>query len=379
MRIVIITNHPPPFRIPVYEIIGKMPDVELQVIFCSRREPNRRWMLPPLNFNHVFLKERFVTRGDNFIHNNPDVLAALRRFRPDVIVTTGFNPTYLYAFGYAVLTGAAHVPMTDGTDLSERALSNWHKRIRTIVYSRSQAFLSASDGGQRLYESYGIPAADCFKSCLCIANEEYRLHTPFEEKRYDFIFCGRLVEGKNPGFALEVAAEAARRLGRQTSLLYVGNGTQEDALRESAAGLAGLVQADFHGFAEQEELPALYDSARIFLFPTLADVWGVVANEAAAAGLPIIVSPHAGVVGELVLEGENGYVRALDNEAWTERAIALLTQPELYADFSRRSRTLAGQYTFKHAAEGVVAACRHAVSVKKPRKQAAASERTKVG
>lgn len=379
MKLVIITNHPPPFRIPVFEIIGKMPGVELQVIFCSKREPNRRWKLPRLDFDHVFLKERFVARGDNFIHNNPDVIGALRRFRPDVIVTTGFNPTYLYAFLYAVASGTAHVPMTDGTDISEQALSAWHKLVRRIVYTRSQAFLAASDGGQRLYERYGIESGHCFKSCLCIANDDYLLDISDEKKSYDFIFCGRIVEGKNPLFALEVASETAKRLNRKIRILYVGSGDQEDAVKQQAALVPNLVDAKFHGFAAQDELPSLYCSAKIFLFPTLSDVWGVVANEAAAAGLPIIVSPHAGVAGELVLNGDSGFVCELDVDQWTERAILLLTQPAVYQRFSRRSRALAGQYTFEHAAEGVVEACRHAMASRHGRKDAGAAKGTKAG
>lgn len=365
MKLVIITNHPPPFRIPIYEIIGKMPGIDLQVIFCSRREPNRRWKLPPLNFDHVFLKERFVTRGDIFIHNNPDVIGALRRFQPDVIVTTGFNPTYLYAFFYAMAKGIAHVPMTDGTEVSEQALSAWHKLVRRIVYARSHAFLAASDGGRRLYQSYGIESDHCFKSCLCIDNERYLLDMPEEKKRYDFIFCARIVAGKNPLFALEVARETARRLDRKVRILYVGSGDQEDEVRRQSALTPELVDAEFHGFAAQEDLPSLYGSAKIFLFPTLSDVWGVVANEAAAAGLPIIVSPHAGVAGELVLNGDSGFVCDLDSGLWAERAALLLTQPAVYQRFSRRSRALVGEYTFEDAAEGVVAACRHAISARR--------------
>lgn len=361
MRLAIITNHPPPFRIPVYEIIGNMPGIELQAIFCSRREPNRQWRLPPLRFNHVFLREHFVTRGDNFIHNNLDVLSALHRFAPDAIVTTGFNPTYLYAFSYAMAKGIAHVPMTDGTDVSERALSAWHKRIRRFVYRRSQAFIAASAGGQRLYESYGVAPQRCFRSCLCIDNEEYLRDATHEEKKYDFIFCGRIVEGKNPLFALRVAHEAARSMGRKISILFVGSGSQEDRVRKEAALMADMVQADFNGFAGQNELPALYRSARLFLFPTLADVWGVVANEAAAAGLPIIVSPHAGVAGELVQHGDNGFVCELDVKLWSRHAVLLLTQPAVYERFALRSRALVSQYTFEQAAAGLVSACRVAL------------------
>lgn len=367
MKLVIITNQPPPFRIPVYEIIGRMPDVKLQVIFCSKREPNRKWDLPSLNFDHVFLRERYTTRGDNFIHNNLDVISALHRFRPDVIVTTGFNPTYLYAFAYAVAKGVAHVPMTDGTDTSEKALSAWHTFLRRIIYLRSHAFISASEGGHRLYQSYGIEAERCFKSCLCIANEEYRHATPHEERQYDFIFCGRIVEGKNPLFALEVARKTALLLDRKIRILYVGSGSQEDIVKQKSA-LMPEVDAHFFGFAAQDELPMLYRSAKIFLFPTLSDVWGVVANEAAAAGLPIIVSPHAGVAGELVLQEENGFICDLDVTMWTARAISLLNQSDMYERFSRRSLTLVNQYTFEHAAEGIVAACRYAMADRKREK-----------
>jgi glycosyltransferase involved in cell wall biosynthesis len=377
LRIAIVTNHPPPFRIPIYEKIGKMPNVELQVMFCSRREPNRQWKLPPLNFNHVFLRERFVTRGDNFIHNNFDVVSTLMRFAPDVVVTTGFNPTYLYAFGYTLAKGVLHLPMTDGTDVSEETLSTPHKLIRRLVYSRSHAFVAASEGGRRLYESYGISPSDCFLSCLCIDNEAYLADPPEDEKKFDFIFCGRIVEAKNPLFALHVAYEVARRLGRKVRLLFVGSGVQEEQIKNEAAQYPELIEAEFNGFAAQHELPSLYRSARIFLFPTLADVWGVVANEAAAAGLPILVSPHAGVADELVLDGENGFVCELDVGIWAERAELLLTRPAVYQRFSRRSHSLVNEYTFENAALGLVDACRHAYANNKG--ETSAEKKKKVG
>jgi glycosyltransferase involved in cell wall biosynthesis len=187
------------------------------------------------------------------------------------------------------------------------------------------------------------------------------------EKRFDFVFCARMVEAKNPMFALHVAQEAARRLGRKTSILFIGSGPQEEPVKLEAAQHADLVDAHFHGFAAQHELPALYRSARIFLFPTLSDVWGVVANEACAAGLPVIVSPHAGVADELVLEGKNGFICSLDAGVWSERAALLLTHPAVYQRFASYSLSLASRYTFENAAQGLVAACRHAASNGRPR------------
>ncbi len=365
IRIALVTNHPPPFRIPIYEQIGNMAGVDLQAVFCSAREPNRQWDLPPLRFNHVFLKERFVTRGSNFIHNNPDVIAALRRLAPDVIVTTGFNPTFLYAFAYAKAKGIPHVPMTDGTDGSERALSGVHRLIRRLVYSRSQAFVAASHGGLRLYASYGVPVARCFQSCLCVDNKRYAQRSAGEPKKHDLVFCGRMVQEKNPLFALAVAEGVAEVLGRKVSILFIGTGEQEEEVRAEAERKSSLVSVEFHGHATQDELPALYASARIFLFPTQADVWGVVANEACAAGLPVIVSPHAGVAGELIVNGDNGFVCELDTAHWIERTAMLLSDEALYHRCAQRSRMLVSRYTFDHAAAGIVDACRFALTEKK--------------
>lgn len=345
-----------------------MPGVTLQVIFCARREPNRQWDLPPLDFDHRFLRERITTVNGRYIHNNPDVIPALSQFAPDVIVNDGFNPTQLYAFGYAFMKGIAHVPLTDGTYQSEQALSTLHRMVRRFVYARSSAFLSASEGGTRLYQSYGIAAERCFKSHLCIDNDAYlRTPEPTQEKT-DFIFCGRMVSEKGPLFALNVARETARRLGRKISILFVGAGSEEARVKEAAARMRDVVETSFHGFAQQQELPALYRSARVFLFPTHADVWGVVANEACAAGLPVIVSPYAGVAGELVLDGENGFVCELDATLWAERAASLLTVQEDWDRCSRRSLALVREYSFDNAASGLVDACRFALSAGEPSK-----------
>jgi glycosyltransferase involved in cell wall biosynthesis len=370
LRIALITNNPPPYRIPVFDRLGRMPGVRFQGIFCSEREPNRHWDLPPLEFDHVFLRERYSEVRGRYIHNNPDVFRALKRFAPDVIVTDGFYPTQLYAFSYAAAKGLAHVPFTDGTDRSEKGLGPVHRFVRRVVYARSHAFLSASVGGDRLYQAYGIPPAQCFKSPLCIDNEAFSEPVMPTEKRFDFIFSGRIEPVKNPLFALGVAVETAKLLGRKTTILFVGSGSLEADVKAAASLEPNLVDAQFHGFAIQRELPELYHCARIFLFPTLYDPWGVVGNEACAAGLPALVSPNAGIAGELVQNGENGYVCDLDVNLWGERAALLLSQTGLWKRFSEASVSLVGEYNFDNAALGFLAACQFAASNIKARESA---------
>ncbi len=361
LRLALVINEPPPYRIPVYNRLAALSGIDLRAIFCCRREPNRLWNLPDMTFDHVFLRERIKTVNGRYIHNNPDVLIALNQFDPQVVVGNGFNPTHLYALLWSVLRHRAYVPMTDGTLESERHLSQLHQRVRRWVYGRAAALIAASKGGLALYRRYGVDDSRCYLSCLCVDNHRFQNRAEPSAKQWDFIFCGRLEPGKAPDFALQVAERCAQQLKRRIRVLFVGSGSLERALKELSAMHASALQVDFHGFARQEDLPSLYRSARVFLFPTRADVWGVVANEACAAGLPVIVTPHAGVAGELVIDGKNGYVRELNLDDWTTCALKLLQHPARCAAFGRHSELLIEPYHFDAAARGIADAARAAV------------------
>ncbi len=356
-----VTNIPAPYRLPVYERVAAEPDIDLCAFFFSGREPDREWDLEEGHFRHVFLHERFITFRGRFIHANPDLWGQLRTFRPDVVITTGFNPTHLLAYAYALVHRARHVAMTDGTYQSEGKLSLIHRWVRRIVFAGTQAFIGASNGSFELYRSYGIDSPSIFKSHLCANNPAF-FNAPAVNKRFDFIFCSRFVALKNPLFAIKVAQQVSQRVGRRVSMLFVGSGEMEAQMRAAAVVAVRDVECVFAGFAHQSELPQLYGSARILLFPTQWDTWGVVANEACAASLPVLISPMAGAAGELILDGENGFVLALTTELWADAATRLLTDRALYVAMSERSRALVQEYRFDNAAAGIASAVRSLIT-----------------
>jgi glycosyltransferase involved in cell wall biosynthesis len=361
VRVAMVTNIPAPYRLPMYELLAATPGIELMVFFCSGREPDRQWDLRRLDVPHVFLRERFVTWSSRYIHVNPDVWPRLSAFAPDVVVTTGFNPTHLVAFLFAWLRGAPHVPMTDGTADSEAALTGVHRWLRRRVYRRSRAFVGASEGSFALYGQYGVRRTAVFKSELCADNDAFDAAAR-AERDVDLIFCGRFVAGKLPLFAIAVSRELAQRLGRRVVLLLVGSGDLEARMRQAAQSAGALVDARFAGFARQADLPAHYARSKLLLFPTVGDTWGVVANEACAAGVPVIVSPQAGVAGDLVRDGENGRVLPLDVAQWAGAAATLLQDEATWRRMSRRCVELVAPYTYASAAAGVAAAVAHAVA-----------------
>ena len=360
VRVAMVTNIPAPYRLPIYELLAGTPGIELRVFFCSGREPDRHWDLDQLRVPHVFLRERFLNLGPGrYIHVNPDVWPRLREFAADVVITTGFNPTHLIAFVHARLRGARHVAMTDGTADSEASLGVLHRWARRWVYKRSAAFVGASEGSFDLYRQYGLRDSRLFKSHLCANNPAFAAASSAgAERDVDLMFCGRFVQAKRPLFALDVAAQVARRIGRRVTLLLVGSGEQEEQMRLAAERLSPSVDARFAGFARQAQLPAFYARSKLFLFPTAGDTWGVVANEACAAGVPVIVSPQAGVAYDLVRDGDNGRVLPLDVDRWAEAAAALLLDEPERQRMAARCRELVDAYSYANAASGLAQAIR---------------------
>jgi glycosyltransferase involved in cell wall biosynthesis len=62
------------------------------------------------------------------------------------------------------------------------------------------------------------------------------------------------------------------------------------------------------GHQGRDELVDRYAEADLFVFPSNSDPWGLVVNEAMAAGLPLVASSAAGAVVDLVEHGRNGLV-----------------------------------------------------------------------
>jgi glycosyltransferase involved in cell wall biosynthesis len=359
-RVAMVTNIPAPYRLRVFELLAAEPDIDLHLFFCSEREPDREWDLRPPQVPHTFMRPRLLSWRGRYIHTNLDIWRQLRGFRADVVVTTGFNPTHLLAYACARWTGARHIAMTDGTAQSEAVLTAVHRGLRRWVYRHSQAFVGASQGSRELYAQYGLPESSFFQSHLCADNPAYAAALG-PERDADFIFCGRFVAGKLPLFAIEVAAATARRLGRRVRLLLVGSGELLAGMQVATGIVSDWVDAEFLGFARQADLPGHYARAKLLLFPTLGDTWGVVANEACAAGVVVLVSPQAGVAGDLVRDGHNGRVLPLRPELWAEVAADILADAQGWQQLSQCSQASVQDYTYLHAAQGLARAVRHTV------------------
>src|SRR5437879_13851833 len=127
-------------------------------------------------------------------------------------------------------------------------------------------------------------------------------------------------------------------LRQQVAMVLVGEGpARTEISRRAAAIKCGLVK--IAGFAQREQLASYYALAETFVFPTHTDPWGLVVNEAAACGLPVIASDVAGCVSDLLEDRWNGRVIHAHDIAQLAMALAELAgEAQLHAALGQGSR-----------------------------------------
>ncbi len=133
------------------------------------------------------------------------------------------------------------------------------------------------------------------------------------------ICVARYSEEKN--LLLLIKAFAASDLKETHTLKIVGDGPLREFLQEYITnnGLQEIVKLS--GWVNYNELPALYAESSAFILASTFEPWGLVVNEAMAAGLPILLSNTCGCLPELLDPDKNGFYFDPGNEIDCRNAI----------------------------------------------------------
>ena len=119
-----------------------------------------------------------------------------------------------------------------------------------------------------------------------------------------FAFVGKMIEKKRPIQAVAAFRQHLKRFP-DDHLLMVGSGPLEDDVKAAAAD---VTNAHYMGFVNQRELPKVYAASNsLMLISDGGETWGVVANEALACGLSLVVCEEAGCFPEFVERQKVGF------------------------------------------------------------------------
>lgn len=141
-------------------------------------------------------------------------------------------------------------------------------------------------------------------------------------------FIGRLVPEKGVWQLINCFPEVLKAVP-QAKLYIGGRGPQKVALEKLARenGIADKVY--FTGFIAKEDRNYVYNRAKVAVFPSLYEPFGIVALEAMATNTPVIVG-NVGGLAEIVSDGFNGLkVSPGSEEELAAAIIKLLTDEKL--------------------------------------------------
>jgi glycosyltransferase involved in cell wall biosynthesis len=153
-----------------------------------------------------------------------------------------------------------------------------------------------------------------------------------DEEKSDFVFLmvGRLVTIKNISLAINAFVKIAKEFP-DARLQIVGSGPELHNLMAQVKRLSLGERVSFEG--KQENTSDFYQNADAFLFTSDAEGWGIAVIEAAAHGLPIIMT-DVGCAGEFIKNGENGIVIPVgDERALVEAMYRLITDEQMRVRF----------------------------------------------
>ncbi len=197
----------------------------------------------------------------------------------------------------------------------------------------------------------GYRGANCWYGVYSCDWRAFSSISDIPAKRLDsFLFVGRYVEEKGISDLLSAYTSYRSKVANPWPLYCVGTGPLKHRLR----GVAGVTDL---GFVDPENLPAVMGQyGGVFVLPSRVEPWGVVLQEAAAAGCPLICSDACGAGVHMLQDGHNGLRFAASKSLELAECMLQLAEasPDRRVQMGRASSVLALQYTPERWSQTIV-------------------------
>jgi glycosyltransferase involved in cell wall biosynthesis len=251
------------------------------------------------------------------------------------------------------------IPKTDS--LYQRFGNYYRRSIVPIVTKKSQAIITVSEHEKnRIIQYLAVPESKIHvihnginrrfrqnndKSILEIFLKKYKF-----PKHY-ILFIGNNSHRKNPERVLEAYSQYYNRKGSNSLALITPGLSRKFVDHYLKAINQTHVQQNIYtpGYIESIDLPLLYSCSTLFLFPSLAEGFGMPVLEAMACGVPVITSNTSSI--PEIAGGAAKLINPSDTGALTRAMEELLENQPLMSDLSARGLRQAEKFRWSTVAE----------------------------
>ena len=311
--------------------------------------------------------------------------AVLERLQPRVVAIPGWSdPLALGGLSWARRNRIPVILMSDSrADDKHKPHYWWKESVKAAVVRLADAALVAGESHASYLAALGMPPASILTGYDVVDNAHFAEGAKLARlkaaqwrrllglpERY-FLTASRLVIRKGLPNLIRTYASYRQHEGADAwGLVLMGDGPLREELHALSVRLDVQQWVKFVGFQQYDKLPVFYGLASAFMNPSESDTWGLVVNEAMAAGLPVLVSRACGCSQELVLHGQNGWTFSPEDEielAGLMSRISRLSEDERQRLSEAGQRRIADLSPAHFAEQFERAVCRAQAVIRRPR------------
>lgn len=372
VRVTVVSPEPAPYRAPLFDRIAERPEVELHVVYAGWTIADRTWTVE-LDHPHTVLRGLRVPGARALLHHDypisPGVVGALRRSAPDVVVVSGWSTFACQAaIAWCRATRTPYVLQVESHDAGPRA--GWRRLVKGAIVPRvvrgaAAVLVTGTLVRDSMVERGADPSAlgtfavtvdvaDYGERAEALAADRPALRAALGIVPGDVAVLSVARLAAEKGLDTLVRAAAAAKVP-ELVVVVVGEGEERERLTRLARDLG--VRLVLAGALPWERVVEAYVAADVFALVSTYEPWGVVVNEAAACGKPLVLSDRVGAAPDLLREGENGYlVAAGDADALAAALSRLAADADLRLAAGVRSRELVAPWGYDESVEAFVSA-----------------------
>ena len=319
-RVAFVSTAVSPYSISARRHIDQDSRIVARHIFAREVEPGRQWRVSGLPASFEIARGFTFRFGRRFLYVPFGLPLALRRFKPDVIVSEQLGSLLIFTLLYSLVARVPVLLRWEGTKHTERQYSRPPRRmLRRLLGSRMRGFLCYSSGAEAYLRELGLRQS-CRRIPYSADDRVFYPPVPLDNRSASvFLFVGQVIERK--GLQLLLPAFFSLRSEHPAAELWiVGDGPLRAKLEQDTPQ-AHRENVRWLGFCGQDEIADYMRKAGCLVCPTLEDHGPVVQIEAAKTGLPIISTPYSGNAELVVTPGVNGYI--VDPSDWDALCAAM--------------------------------------------------------
>lgn len=369
-HLVVLTEIIAPYRIPVFNALAAMKDIDLHVVFLSRTDASmRQWRVyeEEIEFSYEVLPSWRTRVGKYNVLLNSNLGNALRNAAPDVVVCGGYN--YFAAWqtmNWAKRNRVQFLLWCESTALEQRNQFFAVEWLKKEFARHCDGFVVPGSSSREYVQQFASPEQKIFLARNAVDTALFESKQQDAQSRAErirgelglppryLLFVGRLVRSKGVTDLMGAYAALPADARAEISLVFAGDGAMRAEL-ESLAREVYPGSVYFAGFIQRDDLASYYALAECLVMPTHSDPWGLVVNEAMACGLPVICTNVAGCAADLVLE--NGIVVEPGNtQQLRDAMLTMARDANLRQSMSRESVRLIRDYSPHACAAGIAEA-----------------------